>query len=61
MAIGFIGYVLPYGQMSFWGATVITNLFSVIPWIGVDFVQLVWGGFSVDSPTINRFFALHFI
>ena len=61
MATGFLGYVLPFGQMSYWGATVITNLFSVIPWIGSDFVQLVWGSFSVDNPTLNRFFAIHFI
>lgn len=48
MATAFIGYVLPWGQMSFWGATVITNLLSAIPWIGTDFVLFVWGGFSVD-------------
>lgn len=61
MATGFMGYVLPWGQMSFWGATVITNLFSAIPIIGNDIVELLWGGFSVDNPTLNRFFALHFL
>ena len=60
MAVGFMGYVLPWGQMSFWGATVITNLFSAIPGIGNYIVQLLWGGFSVDNPTLNRFFSLHF-
>ena len=60
MATGFLGYVLPWGQMSFWGATVITNLFSAIPKIGNSIVQLLWGGFSVDNPTLNRFFSLHF-
>jgi ubiquinol-cytochrome c reductase cytochrome b subunit len=57
----FLGYVLPYGQMSLWGATVITNLLSAIPWIGQDFVQLVWGGFSVNNATLNRFFSLHYL
>jgi ubiquinol-cytochrome c reductase cytochrome b subunit len=57
----FLGYVLPWGQMSFWAATVITNMLSAIPWIGVDFVQLVWGGFSVDNATLNRFFSLHYL
>jgi ubiquinol-cytochrome c reductase cytochrome b subunit len=61
MATAFIGYVLPYGQMSLWGATVICNLFSAIPWIGNDVVQLLWGGFSVSNPTLNRFFSLHFM
>jgi len=61
MAIGFLGYVLPYGQMSLWGATVITNLMSAIPWIGQDIVEFIWGGFSVNSATLNRFFALHFV
>ncbi|ABD45567.1 cytochrome b [Ehrlichia chaffeensis str. Heartland] len=61
MATAFMGYVLPWGQMSFWGATVITNLFSVIPLIGQDVVQWLWGGFSVDNPTLNRFFALHYL
>ena len=61
MATAFMGYVLPWGQMSFWGATVITNLFSAIPWIGDHIVTLLWGGFSVDNPTLNRFFALHFL
>jgi ubiquinol-cytochrome c reductase cytochrome b subunit len=59
-ATAFIGYVLPWGQMSFWGATVITNLFSAIPEVGIYIVQLLWGGFSVDNPTLNRFFSLHF-
>nr|WJM74485.1 apocytochrome b [Parengyodontium sp.] len=58
---GFLGYVLPYGQMSLWGATVITNLISAIPWIGQDIVEFVWGGFSVNNATLNRFFALHFV
>ena len=61
MGTAFMGYVLPWGQMSFWGATVITNLFSAIPVIGDDIVTLLWGGFSVDNPTLNRFFALHFL
>ncbi len=61
MATGFMGYVLPWGQMSFWGATVITNLFSAIPLVGDSIVTLLWGGFSVDNPTLNRFFALHFL
>lgn len=54
-------YVLPYGQMSLWGATVITNLMSAIPWIGQDIVEFIWGGFSVNNATLNRFFALHFL
>ncbi|HWT99606.1 MAG TPA: cytochrome b/b6 [Terriglobales bacterium] len=61
MATAFMGYVLPWGQMSFWGATVITNLFSAIPVFGGKIVTLLWGGFSVDNPTLNRFFALHFL
>jgi len=61
MATAFMGYVLPWGQMSFWGATVITNLFSAIPGIGKSIVTLLWGGFSVDNPTLNRFFALHYL
>lgn len=61
MATGFMGYVLPWGQMSFWGATVITNLFSAIPVVGGKIVTLLWGGFSVDNPTLNRFFALHYL
>ena len=61
MATAFMGYVLPWGQMSFWGATVITNLFSAIPVVGDYIVTLLWGGFSVDNPTLNRFFALHFL
>ena len=61
MATAFMGYVLPWGQMSFWGATVITNLFSAIPVVGDDIVTLLWGGFSVDNPTLNRFFSLHYL
>jgi ubiquinol-cytochrome c reductase cytochrome b subunit len=57
----FLGYVLPYGQMSLWGATVITNLISAIPWIGQDIVEFIWGGFSVNNATLNRFFALHYL
>jgi ubiquinol-cytochrome c reductase cytochrome b subunit len=60
MATGFMGYVLPWGQMSFWGATVITNLFSAIPVVGESIVHLLWGGFSVDNATLNRFFSLHY-
>lgn len=60
MATAFMGYVLPWGQMSFWGATVITNLFSAIPLIGKNIVDWLWGGFAVDNPTLNRFFSLHF-
>ena len=61
MATAFLGYVLPYGQMSLWGATVITNLMSAIPWIGQDIVEFIWGGFSVNDATLNRFFALHYL
>ncbi|UCH73837.1 MAG: cytochrome b N-terminal domain-containing protein [Rhodospirillales bacterium] len=61
MATAFMGYVLPWGQMSFWGATVITNLFSAIPWVGDVIVTWLWGGFSVDNPTLNRFYALHYL
>jgi ubiquinol-cytochrome c reductase cytochrome b/c1 subunit len=61
MATGFMGYVLPWGQMSFWGATVITNLFSAIPIVGETIVTWLWGGFSVDNPTLNRFFSLHYL
>jgi ubiquinol-cytochrome c reductase cytochrome b subunit len=61
MATAFLGYVLPYGQMSLWGATVITNLMSAIPWVGQDIVEFIWGGFSVGNATLNRFFALHFV
>ena len=61
MATAFMGYVLPWGQMSFWGATVITNLFSAIPVVGKNIVDWLWGGFSVDNPTLNRFFSLHFL
>jgi ubiquinol-cytochrome c reductase cytochrome b subunit len=61
MATAFMGYVLPWGQMSYWGATVITNLFSAFPVVGNWIVTLLWGGFSVDNPTLNRFFALHYL
>lgn len=61
MATAFMGYVLPWGQMSYWGATVITNLFSAIPVVGESVVTWLWGGFSVDNPTLNRFFSLHFL
>jgi len=61
MATAFMGYVLPWGQMSFWGATVITNLFSAIPLVGDYIVTWIWGGFSVDVPTINRFFVWHYL
>jgi ubiquinol-cytochrome c reductase cytochrome b subunit len=56
-----MGYVLPWGQMSFWGATVITNLFSAIPFVGPSIVEWLWGGFSVDNATLNRFFSLHYL
>jgi quinol-cytochrome oxidoreductase complex cytochrome b subunit len=61
MGTAFIGYVLPWGQMSFWGATVITNLASAIPLIGPSIVEWLWGGFSVDNATLNRFFSLHYL
>ncbi|MCX7341105.1 MAG: cytochrome b N-terminal domain-containing protein [Hyphomicrobiales bacterium] len=61
MATAFMGYVLPWGQMSFWGATVITNLFSAIPVVGETIVTFLWGGYSVDNPTLTRFFSLHFL
>ena len=61
MATAFMGYVLPWGQMSYWGATVITNLFSAIPVVGDSIRTLLWGGFSVDNPTLNRFFSLHYL
>lgn len=61
IATAFIGYVLPWGQIRFWGATVITNLFSAIPYFGTILVEWIWGGFAVDNATLNRFFALHFI
>nr|WP_281251934.1 cytochrome b N-terminal domain-containing protein [Oceanibacterium hippocampi] len=61
MATAFMGYVLPWGQMSFWGATVITNLFSAIPGVGESIVTWLWGGFSVGNPTLNRFFSLHYL
>lgn len=60
MATAFMGYVLPWGQMSFWGATVITNLFSAIPFVGQSIVEWLWGGFSVGNATLNRFFSLHY-
>nr|QSH90953.1 cytochrome b [Triatoma dimidiata] len=61
MGAAFLGYVLPWGQMSLWGATVITNLMSAIPYLGNDLVKWLWGGFSVDNATLTRFFALHFL
>ena len=61
MATAFMGYVLPWGQMSFWGATVITNLFSAIPIIGESITQWLWGGYSIDNPTLSRFYTLHFL
>nr|ALO77686.1 cytochrome b [Urodontus glabratus] len=61
MATAFLGYVLPWGQMSFWGATVITNLVSAIPYLGTDIVQWIWGGFAVDNATLTRFFTFHFL
>nr|YP_009271139.1 cytochrome b [Sitophilus zeamais]ANW06518.1 cytochrome b [Sitophilus zeamais]AOS50535.1 cytochrome b [Sitophilus zeamais]QJA14884.1 cytochrome b [Sitophilus zeamais]QKE47559.1 cytochrome b [Sitophilus zeamais] len=61
MATAFLGYVLPWGQMSFWGATVITNLLSAIPYLGNSIVQWIWGGFAVDNATLNRFFTFHFL
>nr|UQJ79152.1 cytochrome b [Rasbora myersi] len=61
MMTAFVGYVLPWGQMSFWGATVITNLLSAVPYIGNELVQWIWGGFSVDNATLTRFFAFHFL
>jgi len=61
MATAFMGYVLPWGQMSFWGATVITNLFSAIPVIGKTVVEWLWGGFSVNNATLNRFLSLHYL
>lgn len=61
MATGFLGYVIVWGQMSLWGATVITNLFGAIPLVGDNILTLLWGGFSVDNPTLKRFFALHFL
>nr|DAC76985.1 TPA_asm: cytochrome b [Sceloporus woodi] len=61
MATAFVGYVLPWGQMSFWGATVITNLLSAIPYVGTTLVEWVWGGFSVDNATLTRFFTFHFL
>nr|AXS65262.1 cytochrome b [Cucujoidea sp. 37 KM-2017] len=61
MGTAFLGYVLPWGQMSFWGATVITNMISAIPYLGTSIVQWIWGGFAVDNATLNRFFTLHFL
>nr|YP_010272326.1 cytochrome b [Meloe mediterraneus]UKE80247.1 cytochrome b [Meloe mediterraneus] len=61
MATAFLGYVLPWGQMSFWGATVITNLLSAIPYLGASIVQWIWGGFAVDNATLTRFFTFHFL
>src|SRR5487761_2696296 len=61
MATAFMGYVLPWGQMSFWGATVITNLFTAIPFVGDAITTWLWGGYSVDNPTLNRFFSLHYL
>uniref|UniRef100_A0AAU7BAC3 Cytochrome b n=1 Tax=Pallidoplectron sp. TaxID=3143696 RepID=A0AAU7BAC3_9ORTH len=61
MGTAFMGYVLPWGQMSFWGATVITNLLSAVPYLGTDLVQWVWGGFAVDNATLTRFFTIHFL
>ena len=61
MATAFVGYVLPWGQMSFWGATVITNLFSAVPMVGDSLVYWIWGGFSVDNPTLTRFYSFHYI
>jgi len=61
MATAFMGYVLPWGQMSFWGAKVITNLFSAIPFVGPNVTTWLWGGYSVDNPTLNRFFSLHYL
>nr|BAX09188.1 cytochrome b [Enneapterygius etheostomus] len=61
MMTAFVGYVLPWGQMSFWGATVITNLLSAVPYVGTSLVQWIWGGFSVDNATLTRFFAFHFL
>jgi ubiquinol-cytochrome c reductase cytochrome b subunit len=61
MATAFMGYVLPWGQMSYWGATVITNLFGALPLVGTKIVTLLWGGFSVANPTLNRFFSLHYL
>ena len=61
MATAFMGYVLPWGQMSFWGATVITNLFSALPYVGESISTWLWGGFSVDNATLNRFFSLHYL
>src|ERR1700751_4512442 len=61
VATGFMGYVLPWGQMSFWAATVITNLFSAIPLVGDPVVTWLWGGFAVGDPTLNRFYSLHYL
>jgi len=61
MATAFMGYTLPWGQMSFWAATVVTNLFSAIPFVGENITAWLWGGFSIDNPTLNRFYSLHYL
>ncbi|WP_275429635.1 cytochrome b N-terminal domain-containing protein, partial [Serratia marcescens] len=61
MATAFLGYTLPWGQMSFWGATVITNILAAIPVVGDTIQSLLWGGYSVGNPTVNRFFSLHYL
>ncbi len=61
MVISFLGYILPWGQMSYWGAVVITNLISVIPFFGKSIIAWLWGGFSISNLTLNRFFILHYI
>jgi ubiquinol-cytochrome c reductase cytochrome b subunit len=61
LGIAFMGYVLPWGQMSFWGATVITNLASAIPGVGENIAKWLWGGFSIDNATLNRLFSLHYL
>jgi len=61
MATAFMGYVLPWGQMSYWGATVITNLFTAIPWVGESVTIWMWGGYVIDNPTLNRFYSLHYL
>jgi ubiquinol-cytochrome c reductase cytochrome b subunit len=61
IATAFMGYILPWGQISFWGATVITNLFAAIPYVGIEIATWLWGGFSVDNPTLNRFFSFHYL
>jgi quinol-cytochrome oxidoreductase complex cytochrome b subunit len=61
MGTAFIGYVLPWGQMSFWAATVITNMVTAVPWLGNSITIWIWGGYAVDAPTLTRFFSVHFI